>query len=252
MKISLLQTDIELDNIDLNLVRAEELFPSDADLVVLPEMFHCGFSSQMDKVQQSSSQQALEWMKRMAATHSCHVCGSIVWHEADKAFNRLYCVSPDGSESHYDKRHLFSMGNEHLQFASGNERVVVTICGVRILLLICYDLRFPVWSRNTGDYDAIIYVANWPAARRDVWTTLLKARAIENQCYVAGVNRVGTSKGIAYSGNSVIFGPRGEVVAQALTEEPEIVSGDFNTDMLSSFRSKFRVLDDADSFEITL
>ncbi len=250
MHIALLQTDIIEQNTTANLKHLESIFPTNYDMVALPEMFHCGFSKDMSYVTSADGIEALEWMKSAAKSHGCHVLGSVAWKEERTSRNRLYCCSPNGDVDFYDKRHLFSMGNEQKDFEAGNSRKIIEIQGIRIMLEVCYDVRFPVWSRNRGDYDALLYVANWPAARQGVWTALLKARAIENQCFVMGVNCVGTCNNIAYKGGTIVFGPRGEVIAEAKSDKEEIVEAELNLDMLRSFREKFRVLDDADAFSI--
>ncbi len=251
MKVALLQIDIKTGDTRANLERLQAIIPSDVDLVVMPEMFHCGFTHDMGAISAEDSQLTLNWLRSVAKSKNVTLCGSVAWRvDESSARNRLFCVTPSGDVVHYDKRHLFSMGNEHAQFVAGTERTIINVGGMRLLLQVCYDLRFPVWSRNRGDYDVAVYVANWPSARKDAWLTLLKARAIENQCYVLGVNRVGTCEGIAYKGNTIVFGPRGEVVAEAQSAEEEIVMAELNNDMLQNFRAKFRVLDDADDFTI--
>lgn len=248
MKVSLLQTNIAVGDIEKNIAMAESLFPADADLVALPEMFSCGFDAKRLAQSQKESEYVLGQMMYMAASHNCYVCGSLPWTDNGVTTNRLYCVAPNTELQHYDKRHLFSMGNEQELFAAGRERVVVEIRGVRVLLLVCYDLRFPVWSRNCDDYDAILYVANWPSARQRVWTTLLQARAIENQCYVMGVNRVGKTSDLIYNGASAIYGPCGEVLAEAKTHEPEVISTNLDIDALRHYRKGFAALEDRDRF----
>lgn len=252
MKVSLLQSDIVKGDTDSNLSHLDDLISplskGDTDLIVLPEMFHCGFTFDPKSVAESGSGTAIAWMKNKAAQLNAHICGSVSFPHEDKWYNRLVVAAPDGSVTTYDKRHLFSMGSETEVYTAGNERVIVTIAGVRILLQICYDLRFPVFSRFQGDYDAIVYVANWPAARREVWNILLKARAIENQCYVIGVNRVGLDDTIKYSGDSALISPRGKVEAQTEEYKEQLITANIDLESLSSFRSKFRVLDDRDSF----
>ena len=186
------------------------------DIVVLPEMFNTGFSMNPEKLSESPESETFDWMKNIAEKGNFGICGSYIVKENMKFFNRWIFVSPEKESWHYDKRHLFSMAREDKFFSSGKTRLIFSFRGVRISPFICYDLRFPVWSRNRNDYDLMIIAANWPESRREVWITLLKARAIENQCYVAGANRIGTDgEGIKYCGDSVIINPRGEIIASA-------------------------------------
>ena len=159
-----------------------------------------------------------------------------------------FFVKPDGSVTTYDKRHLFTYGGEKERFTGGDRRVIVEWRGVRFLLLVCYDLRFPVWMRNRGDYDAILFVANWPVVRQDAWETLLKARSIENQCYVAGVNRVGKDPVCEYLGGSALYNPFGQTVVRCKDAEMDVATGKLSMAMLEEFRAKFPVLEDADDF----
>ena len=170
----------------------------------------------------------------------------IAVHEDGKYYNRFHFVTPDGAVTTYDKKHLFTFGGEHERFTAGDKRVIVDYKGVRILLEICYDLRFPIWSRNRGDYDMIIYVASWPTPRVESWKALLTARAIENQCYVAGVNRVGTDPGNEYCGGSRVIDPYGKVIASCEDGKEMEAWAEVDLNVLEAFRAKFPVLDDAD------
>ena len=189
-------------------------------------------------------------MQRKAAERNCAIAGSVAVQENGKYYNRFYFVHPDGTVQHYDKKHLFTYGGEDKQFTAGTERVVVHYRGVRILLEVCYDLRFPVWSRNLGDYDMILYVASWPTPRVDAWSALLRARAIENQCYVAGVNRMGTDPACEYSGGSAIIDPYGKTMAECPWSCESEATAEIDMEKLAAFREKFPVLDDADSFSL--
>lgn len=189
-------------------------------------------------------------MKRKAAERNCAIAGSVAVCENGNYYNRFYFVHPDGAVQHYDKKHLFTFGGEHKRFTAGTERVVVNFRGVRILLEVCYDLRFPVWARNLGDYDMILYVASWPTPRVDAWSALLRARAIENQCYVAGVNRMGVDPACEYSGGSAIIDPYGKTIAECPWSRESAVSADIDMEALQTFRKKFPVLDDADPFTL--
>lgn len=254
MKVTLLQSDIIKGNTPANLAHLDEMLsalkPGETDFIVMPEMFHCGFTFDPKAVSESGSGTAIAWLQNKAAQLNAHICGSVSYPHNDKWFNRLVVAAPDGSITTYDKHHLFTMGSEPEVYTAGNERVTITIKGVRILLQICYDLRFPVFSRYQGDYDAIVYVANWPASRREAWNILLKARAIENQCYIIGVNRVGYDETIRYSGDSALIGPRGKIEAQTEEYMEQMVTADIDLESLTSFRSKFRVLDDRDAYTL--
>ena len=185
-------------------------------------------------------------MRDKAAQIDAAIAGSVAVMENGRYYNRFYFVKPDGSVTSYDKKHLFAFGGEHERFTAGTERVVVEFRGVRILLEICYDLRFPVWSRNQGDYDMILYVASWPAVRVSAWKSLLVARAIENQCYVAGVNRVGSDPSNEYDGGSMVIDPYGRIISSCQDGFESLASALIDMDSLEAFRKKFPVLNDAD------
>lgn len=252
MKIVLLQQDIHWADVEANIRQANDAVDAHpgGDLYVLPEMFSTGFATEPEGIAESDDGETLRWMKRKAAATDAALCGSIAVKSGTAYYNRFYFVYPDGAVAWYDKRHLFSFGGEDAVFTPGQKRVVVSFRGVRILLLVCYDLRFPVWSRNLGDYDLMLYVANWPEARIGVWRTLLQARAIENQCYVAGVNRVGRDQVCDYPGHSMFVGPYGKVLAECKENSVDGVVGELDLVRLNTFRRKFPVLADADTFEI--
>lgn len=229
------------------------------DVVVLPEMFTTGFSMNAERIAEpfSARMQSLEWMKEWAKKLDAVLTGSVAVSEGESFFNRMFWVRPDGSWSKYDKRHLFRMAGEHKQYTAGEESVVEEWRGWKCSLQICYDLRFPAWMRNKKNssgqpaYDILFFVANWPAVRSSIWTTLLKARAIENQCYVVGVNRVGEDgNGIFYSGDSASYNAKGEDLARCSSGSEEICKVEFSFDALHTFRQQFPVLDDADAFEL--
>ncbi|MBQ9286748.1 MAG: amidohydrolase [Bacteroidaceae bacterium] len=254
MKIVLIQSDIVWADPKANVARTEaalQALPADVDLIVLPEMFSTGFATQPEGVAEVEPGSTLQWMLRTARRHNFAVAGSVaiedVGAEGMPCFrNRFYFVKPDGSVEHYDKHHLFTYGGEHLRYSAGNERVVVEWRGVRFLLMVCYDLRFPCWSRNREDYDCALYVASWPTPRKAAWTALLHARAIENQCYVVGVNRVGTDPYCHYSGGSVAIDPYGrDIVACADGQEGSAIA-EIDMTALAAFRDKFPVLKDRD------
>ena len=248
MKVTILQRNIEWANPVLNVQRAEEAIDRNAgaDLYVLPEMFSTGFCTQPEGIAESCDSDTLKWMKRKATEIDAAIAGSVAVEQEGKYYNRFYFVKPDGSVTYYDKKHLFTYGGEHLRFTAGDERVVVEWRGVRILLEVCYDLRFPIWARNRGDYDMILYVASWPTPRVAAWSSLLVARAIENQCYVAGVNRVGTDPACEYCGGSVIIDPYGRTIATCADNTECEATAEVDMVALETFREKFPVLKDAD------
>ena len=252
MKITLLQQDIVWANPAANRAKADAaiaLFPG-ADLYVLPEMFSTGFCTQPREIAESAPSETLAWMKQKSAEVNAAIAGSVAVEEGGRFYNRFYLVQPDGQVEWSDKKHLFTYGGEDKQFTAGHRRVIVTYLGVRILLLVCYDLRFPVWSRSHGDYDLILYVASWPTSRIEVWNTLLRARALENQCYVAGVNRVGKDPYCDYIGGSTFIDPYGKTLALAEWEKEDCISAQIDLPKLEAFRRKFPVLDDADAFQM--
>lgn len=247
MKTVILQNDILWADPAGNIRKADaaiSLSP-DADLYILPEMFSTGFCTSPEGIAESDGA-TLEWMKKKSAQSGAAIAGSVAIKEDGNFYNRFYFVKPDGDVVSYDKKHLFTYGKEHESFTAGDRRVIVEYLGVRILLEICYDLRFPVWSRNHGDYDMIIYVASWPASRISAWNSLLVARAVENQCYVAGVNRVGTDPSDSYSGGSVIVDPYGNVIARCQDGIESCSEAEIDMELLEAFRRKFPVLNDAD------
>ena len=240
--------DIAWGDCQGNVRRADAMIDNapEADLYILPEMFSTGFAADPEGMAESENGKTVEWMRRKAVAKDAAIAGSLAIKSGKRYFNRLYFVKPDGEVITYDKRHLFSYAGENLHYTRGEERVTVEWRSVRIMLQVCYDLRFPVFSRNHGDYDMIIYVASWPTSRIKVWDTLLHARALENQCYVAGVNRVGRDPNCAYCGNSLIISPYGEDLAVCGSGEESAKMAEIDMEMLRSFRKKFPVIDDAD------
>ena len=256
MKISVIQPEVAWENKSLNFqILSGILSPlfNKTDIVMLPEMFNTGFSMNPEALSESSYEETFLWIKEIAESGNFGVCGSYIFKENMNFFNRWVFVSPDNESWHYDKHHLFTMGGEDRLFKAGNSRLNFSFRGVRIAPYICYALRFPVWSRNLEGSDLIIYAANWPEKRRNVWNILLKARAIENQCYVAGSNRTGTDgEGIVYSGDSMIIDPKGEIIANAGTKKDCSVTAEISMAGLSAFRNKFSVLKDRDDFTIKI
>ncbi len=251
MKVAIIQQDIAWEDAGKNKVVIEQLFSEmnmEVDLVVLPEMFLTGFSMNTAKTACSIESENIKWLKKLSSERNVAILGSLAIEDKHHIYNRALFIHPDGKLDFYDKKHLFTMGDETQFFSPGNQRVIINYKGVRIMPLICYDLRFPVWSRNNNEYDLLVYMANWPEARRNVWDVLLKARAIENQCYVIGVNRVGNGGGVQYNGGTVFIDFKGDVSADLneVSNAFEIVN--VNIEELNKFRVKFPVLLDADYF----
>ena len=219
-------------------------------IIVLPEMFSTGFTMSSAEVAETMSGDTIAWLQAQAVDRGRIICGSVVIQEGGEYFNRCVWATPRGDITTYDKRHCFRMAGEHEHYSPGQDRVIVTAGGWRVCLMVCYDLRFPVWFRNREDYDAIVCVANWPAARREAWNTLLRARAIENQCYVAGVNIVGTDgNNVVYSGGSAAYGPDGTILVERF-DDPGVLEVSFDPDVLEGLRKDFPVWQDADRFRL--
>jgi omega-amidase len=254
MKISIVQADLAWEDKRSNLERLTRMLGAlsgTTGLVILPEMFNTGFSYNVAGLAEEQGAETFQWMQEMAVSGNFAICGSFMVKENGRYFNRWLFADPGQNVHTYDKRHLFGPGGENRCFTAGTVRTVFAYREVRICPTVCYDLRFPVWSRNRNDYDLLINSANWPESRRDVWLTLLKARAIENQCYVSGANRVGVDgKGISYRGESVIYGPKGEVLTLAGQDTECVISAEIQMQDLKDFRLKFPVMNDADDFNI--
>ena len=221
------------------------------DLIVLPETFTTGFSMKPDGLAETMEGKTVQWMREVASGKGCAITGSLIIEEKGKYYNRLLFVHPNGNIQHYDKRHLFSLAGEDKVFTKGSEKLIIDYLDWKICPLICYDLRFPVWARNTEDIDALIYVANWPKPRILAWDTLLKARAIENLCYCIGVNRVGEDpEQNEYVGNSAIYDVLGNPVSNIKPnrEQTEVVTLDKNH--ISFYRNKLSFLKDKDDFNL--
>lgn len=225
---------------------------SKQDLIVLPEMFSTGFSMKPDTFAETMDGESVAWMKDQAANANCVVTGSLIIKESDSYYNRLVWMRPDGSFDHYDKRHLFRLANEQNHYVAGQERKIVVLNGWRINLNVCYDLRFPVWSRNRNDYDILLNVANWPAKRSHAWKTLLRARAVENMCYAVGLNRVGDDgNGFFHSGDSAVVHPDGTALIACSVRE-KILYTTLIKEELDSFRERFQFYKDADDFTVAM
>lgn len=260
LRITLIQSDIHWEDIGANLASFEEKIwrvGDNTDVIVLPEMFTTGFTMAAPRLAEMMNMRTTKWMRQMADQTGALILGSFIVNVHGRFYNRLLWMEPNGHFKTYDKRHLFRMANEQKTYSAAESMLVGTWKGWRICPLICYDLRFPVWSRNRFDittrqlsYDVLIYVANWPTTRIDAWTTLLKARAIENLSYVVGVNRVGMDgNGVEYNGNSCFISPKGDIIYS--TEGIETIKTiDVNVNSLQAFRDKFPAYLDADDFSI--
>lgn len=249
MKVTILQRDIIWAKPEENQQRAEETLMQvkGSDLYVLPEMWSTGFATRPENIAEKDCS-SLKWMQRAAAKLNAAICGSVATNDEGTYRNRFYFVYPDGHYEYYDKHHLFTYGGEDKYFTAGEERVIVDYKGVRILLQVCYDLRFPTYARNSNSdrYDIAIYVASWPTVRVKAWSTLLEARAIENQAFVIGVNRVGKDPGNDYCGASVILDAYGNTLAACTLNEESTATAELDMEALATFRTKFPVLNDAD------
>ena len=254
MKINLIQTDIVWGDPQANCAHLDKLLAGaePAALYGLPEMFSTGFATLPNATAEPEPSAGLAGMPPKAAELHAAIAGSIALEVGEKCVNRFYFVRPDGTYEQYDKRHLFGYGGEGERFQAGQERVIVKYLGVRFLLAVCYDLRFPVWLRSRDDYDVMLLVASWPDVRRFAWDTLARARAIENACYVAAVNRVGTDPACTYNGGTAWIGPYGETLAEAADGRESVVSGEIDLARIATYHTRFPVLSDADSFELKI
>jgi predicted amidohydrolase len=254
LKVAVIQLDQIWENPIANRVKIDEWLPEldkNTDVVFLAEMFNTGFILNVSSLAEPMDGETITWLKQRSSDYGFALCGSLVIRENDQYFNRLVFVEPSGEVHFYNKRHLFTMEDEEKHFQKGTERLIIDYKGWRICPLICYDLRFPVWARNRNEYDILVYSANWPQARTEVWNTLLKARAIENQSYIVGANRVGVDGNlISYSGNSQLIDPKGNILASIGDHHKGIVSARFSYSELMKFRTAFPVLNDADQFSL--
>lgn len=262
LKVTIVQTDLHWEDPTANMAMLEEKIwgiGKSADVIVLPEMFTTGFSMEARKLGEMMNMRTFKWMKQMADQTGALILGSYIASVHERYYNRLIWMEPGGQFKTYDKRHLFRMAEENHVYTAGESQLIGHWKSWRICPLICYDLRFPVWSRNRWNaslkrpsYDLLVYVANWPQVRVQAWDTLLKARAIENLSYVVGVNRVGTDgKGIDYNGNSAIIGPKGDTIFSASSEEV-VKTIELNAHSLQAYRDRFPALLDADDFNMEI
>ena len=249
--VSLLQFSPKWEDARFNLSRLDGMIKTlsgKTDLIILPEMFPTGFSMDTRKICAASVySQTLQWMQQKAKTTDAMLAGGVAVEENQNFYNRFYWFYPDGNEGYYNKCHLFFGSDEHKYFTAGTERKQFEWRGFQIKPIICYDLRFPEWCRNsrTNSYDILICAASWPTVRSDVWLTLLKARALENQCYVIGVNRAGTDgNGLPHKGDSIVYSPKGEIIVRIPENEETIATVELSLSSMNGFRRKFPVLQD--------
>lgn len=257
LHIALLQNDIVWEDVAANLAACEETIASldkSVHIAVLPEMFTTGFAMSATRYAEEGDSTTISTLRRWAAQYDIALVGSYIAIDNGKCYNRGFFVKSDGEVTYYDKRHLFRMGDEGKVFTAGNDRVIVEYKGWNIALFICYDLRFPVWSRNVNnEYDIALYVASWPQVRGHVWRTLLMARAIENACYVCGVNRVGEDgMQLVYTGDTMAIDFKGTIIDKVPDGQQGVVIVELDGDKLQSFRSKFPTWRDADTFTIDI
>jgi omega-amidase len=254
MKATIVQCGLKWEDKSANLAHISSLLDAAAPgsgVVVLPEMFTTGFTMNPAPLAEGMDGPTVMWMKERSSAGGYALCGSVIIGDEGRFYNRLIFVTPSGEVTFYDKRHLHSMSGEQTVYSRGNKRVVVTYREFSFNLQVCYDLRFPVWSRNRGDTDVLVYSSNWPSVRSNVWKALLVARAIENQCYVIGVNRVGENPdGTTYVGDSAIIGPKGEMLASLEPGAEGVVSSLLSMESLEKYRTDMPIWRDADAFSI--
>jgi omega-amidase len=263
LKITFIQSNLHWENSEANRKMFSEKIKQlteETDLILLPEMYSTGFTMKPENVAEDMSGKTVSWMKETASEYKCVLAGSLVIAENGKYLNRFIWMKPDGTYTCYDKRHLFRYGNEHKHYAPGSKKVVVNLKGWNICPLICYDLRFPVWARNRwkkegeqmqAEYDVLLYVANWPERRNHPWKVLLQARAIENQAYVLGVNRVGEdASGIVHSGDSGCIDFKGELMTAPNAHKECVETISLSHENLIAFRNSFPAGMDADAFAL--
>ncbi|MDF3126977.1 amidohydrolase [Rheinheimera sp. 1928-s] len=254
IRVALIQSELVWQNSAANHRYFEQQIKQhkDVQLFILPEMFNSGFSMDSTVIAETMEGLTVQWMQQQAKLSEAAICGSVAISAQGQIFNRLLFVTPDGAVQFYDKRHLFRMGGEPQHYQAGTERVIVSYLGFRFCLQVCYDLRFPVFARNQQDYDVLIYVANWPEPRRQVWRTLLQARAIENQAYVLGCNRIGSDdNGLTYSGDSMVVDYLGQIQAELPVRQSGVVLAELDLAALHQFKQKFPAYLDADPFVFT-
>ena len=254
LNVALIQTDNVWEDIDQNLKNLSlkiATIANDIDIIILPELFSTGFTMKGENIAETMDGKSVLWMKQISKKKDCLLIGSLIINDDSSIYNRLIVAFPNGELKYYDKRHLFSFADEDKVFSQGKTRLVFDYKGFKICPLICYDLRFPVWSRNTKAIDILLYVANWPVARIQSWDILLKARAIENLCYSIGVNRVGVdNNNLVYTGHSAVYDAIGNTLLDFEEGKEDIKSISLDKEYIIKTRNKFGFLEDQDSFEI--
>jgi omega-amidase len=251
--VTTVQTPLHWEDVDANLNMFDGYIAqvTKSDLVILPEMFTTGFTMNAKNLAEEMGGKTMKWLKEQAQKIDAVITGSIIIHEKGKYYNRLIWMRPDGTYDHYDKRHLFAMAGEHKSYTSGSKKLIVELNGWRVCPLICYDLRFPVWARNQDDYDLLIFTANWPEKRASDWRTLLHARAIENQSFVIGVNRIGLDdNGYRYTGDTSVIAPGPKGIIYHTQDNPDITTHLLESEDLIKTRSHLPFLKDRDLFII--
>ncbi|QLE01377.1 amidohydrolase [Galbibacter sp. BG1] len=251
LKIAAIQTSLVWENPSANreLLQEKIQMVENVDLIVLPEMFTSGFTMNAETVAEDNDGKTLAWLTQLASEKNMAITGSIAFKENSNFYNRMFFVTPSGEVFKYDKRHTFTLAGEDKVYTAGKEKVIVKYNGWHLCLQVCYDLRFPVFARNVEDYDAMIYVANWPNKRVNAWDVLLQARAIENMCYVVGVNRIGLDgNNFEYSGHSAVYDPLGESLVYS--ENEELLYATLEKSTIEKYRSGLKFLDDRDRFRL--
>ena len=255
LKITIIQSELYWENADSNRAMFSEKIQNiqgGTDLIVLPEMFSTGFSMNAKNLSEENDGETLQWMISEAKKNNCAITGSVIISENNQFYNRLFFVFPDGSFQEYDKKHTFTLAKENETYSAGKKRLIVDYKGWKICPLVCYDLRFPVWARNTEDYDVLIYVANWPKERILAWDTLLRARAIENMAYCIGVNRVGFDRNDhEYIGHSAVYDVLGKQISTTFFETEFTETVVLEKEHIENNRKKLQFLNDRDSFILT-
>lgn len=255
LRVALIQADLVWENPVKNIANFTDkinAISKEIDLIVLPEMFNTGFTMNPDPVAETMDGETINWLKNIAKEKNCAITGSLIIREDNKYFNRLVFAFPQGEIKTYDKRHTFTLAGEDKVYTAGKKKLIVDYKGWKICPLICYDLRFPVWARNTEDYDLLIYVANWPKTRIAAWDTLLKARAIENMTYCIGVNRVGLdANAYEYVGHSAVYDSLGNVISNLKPSEEKTEIITLNAQYLKKTREKLGFLYDRDDFNLS-
>ena len=254
LKVAIIQSDLVWENPKQNRKNFSEKIKSisnKVDVIVLPEMFSSGFTMNAEAVAETVDGKTVAWMQKKALKTGAAIMGSLIILEHKKYYNRLLFVEPSGVITTYNKRHTFTLAGESKIYTAGTEKVVIDYKGWRICPMVCYDLRFPVWARNVENYDVLFYVANWPKPRVVAWDTLLKARAIENMCYVIGVNRIGLDEAQnEYSGNSAVYDVLGNVISNIKPNKEQIEVITLDKNHIQFYRNKLKFLDDKDAFTL--